>query len=112
MQSPESTSPRCTHTPPEGQRRSQPQALWSRDRWVCCTSDHGRKVPCGARVYGKIDITDQANWTDYATAAAAAESVYYDGVGFVLGDGVAGIDLDDCRNVATGVLTAKAEAIV
>jgi primase-polymerase (primpol)-like protein len=75
-------------------------------------NDGGAKVPCGPRVYGKIDCTDPANWSDYETAARAVGSVYYHGVGFVLGGGVVGIDLDDCRDPASGALTAKEQGIV
>jgi primase-polymerase (primpol)-like protein len=59
-----------------------------------------------------VDCTDPATWTDYRTAASAVASVYYDGVGFVLGDGVVGIDLDDCRDPVTGEITPEAQEIV
>src|SRR5207253_6279345 len=36
----------------------------------------------------------------------------FDGLGFMLGDGFAGIDLDDVRNPTTGALTPEADELV
>ena len=55
----------------------------------------------------KADITDPANWSTFADAVSAFERnrKRYNGVGFVFvaGDGLVGIDLDDCLDVTNTV---------
>lgn len=57
-------------------------------KFISCRIIDGEKLPCDA--YGKaIAVTDTAHHVDYATAAARVWPV-----GFVIGDGRAGVDLD------------------
>src|SRR5690606_24712086 len=69
-------------------RPQVPAELRSRPRWV----RHRDKVP--VTVAGRpASATDPATWSTYA---AARRSTVGDGIGFVLGDGVACLDLDHC----------------
>jgi putative DNA primase/helicase len=82
-----------------------PDALKAEHRWVCWRYEwrDGRwaKMPCTTRgAHAKTN--DPATWTTFADALAAYESGRFDGVGFVLGDGWAGIDFDDCWAKADG----------
>ena len=86
-----------------------PQELLNIPRWVCCTAN---KLPIDPKTGKAADSTDPATWADYATAAAAVTPLGCRGVGFVLGDGFAGIDLDHCIDPATGVVDDTALDIV
>jgi primase-polymerase (primpol)-like protein len=57
-------------------------------------------------------VTDEGEWVDLPTARQAVANLGYDGLGYVLGNGVVGIDLDDCRDPISGTLTPAARAIV
>lgn len=71
------------------------------------------KVPYQARSPKmKASTTDPRSWGTYAQAMAAVTQADTEGVGFVLGDGWAGIDLDHCRDAATGAIEAWAAEIV
>lgn len=50
--------------------------------------------------------TDPKTWSTFEAVVAAYQTGRFDGVGFVLGDGFAGIDLDEVRNPETGELFA------
>ena len=63
-----------------------PAVLRDRDRWVRHTGK--RPVTIDGR---PASVTDPGTWTTYAAAKA---STIGDGLGYVLGDGVGGIDLD------------------
>ncbi len=86
-----------------------PQELLNIPRWVCCTAD---KLPIDPKTGKAADSTDPATWADYATAAAAVTPLGCRGVGLVLGDGFAGIDLDHCIDPATSVVDDTALDIV
>lgn len=91
-------------------------ALIAINRWICWrwTKDKkGKwtKVPCDLHG-GKMDAQDPANWIDFATAAHIAHNRDY-GLGFVFnGDGINGVDLDDCRDPGTGAIDAWARDII
>jgi hypothetical protein len=55
---------------------------------------------------------DPTTWTTFDVAVAAYQAGGFDGIGFVLGDGFAGIDLDDVRDPGTAALTPDAAALV
>ncbi len=83
---------------PQVSVESIPDALRTVPRWLCWrygTRD-GKltKTPRHPETGKLIDVTCKANLVPFATAAAHAEG--YDGLGFALGEGFAGIDLDDC----------------
>ncbi|MCC6492545.1 MAG: hypothetical protein IT424_05945 [Pirellulales bacterium] len=89
---------------------SIPDALKDLTRWVGWrwTNRNGRwgKLPINVRTCGNASSTNPATWTTFAEAIDAE----CDGVGVVLGDGLAGVDLDDCRR--DGELTPLARSIV
>jgi len=86
-----------------------PQALKSRDTWVVwqVTKD-GKKVPFSSKTQRPSDITSSDQYSDFATAVKAYKSTdQYSGVGVVFtGDGLVGIDIDDC--VTDGVIDEHA----
>ena len=74
---------------------------------------HPTKVPYQAECPStRASSTDATTWSEFDTAHAAVEDGKADGVGFVLGDGYVGVDLDACRDPETGVMTAEAHAII
>ncbi|WP_295473429.1 phage/plasmid primase, P4 family [uncultured Subdoligranulum sp.] len=86
-----------------------PEELKAHPRWVCCTDN---KLPLDPKTGKAAASTDPATWASYATAAAAVAPLGCRGIGFVLGDGVAGIDIDHCIDPATGAVDARALDIV
>lgn len=83
-------------------------------RWVAWryVERNGRatKAPVCARTGGPASATDPTTWTDYATAARYARA-HRCGIGIMLGDCLAGVDLDDCVS-DTGVPASWAREIV
>lgn len=86
-----------------------PEELKTIPRWVCCTAD---KMPICPVNGGAASSTDPGSWADYATAAEAVSRLGCRGIGFVLGGGIAGIDIDHCIDPETGVVDETALAIV
>jgi len=72
--------------------------LLERDRWVCWRYVGNKKVPHSATSpRRRIDISNPQNWHSYTEAIQSVLTNTVDGIGFVLnGDGVVGIDIDDC----------------
>ncbi len=60
----------------------------------------------------RASVTDPSTWDEFAVARAAFEDGKCDGVGFVLGDGVVGVDLDKCRDPETGTIDPSALGII
>jgi putative DNA primase/helicase len=58
---------------------------------------------------GAGSSTNPATWASFGAAVDEYLIGDYDGIGIVLGGNLHGIDLDDCRDPATGVLTALAQ---
>lgn len=80
-------------------RANFPPALRAQRRWVCWRyepDDKGAptKVPYQADGARKASTTDAATWSGFEQAVTGAQTHGYDGVGYVVGAGVAGIDLD------------------
>lgn len=80
-------------------------------RWILWRDTAGRKRPFTV-AGSSADSTDPATWSSFADALAAFQSGTYTGLGFVLGDGFAGIDLDDVRNPETGYLHSHAQWLI
>ncbi len=59
-------------------------------RWVCRSG----KIPIDPKTGKGASSTDPSTWSDFETAVKAAER--YSGIGFVLGGGYMGVDLDHC----------------
>src|SRR5690348_8909251 len=66
------------------------------------------KPPIDAQTGGPGGSNAANTWCDFEAAREAYEYGRVGGVGFALGDGYVGIDLDDCRNVETGEFNALA----
>ena len=74
---------------------------------------HWSKLP--VQPTGKAaSSTNPATWTDFFTAQKAYENGNFDGIGFVFtgDDDLIGIDIDDCRDPATGALNELAQSII
>ena len=69
------------------------------------------KVPFGKDAQA-AKSNDPTTWTTFATELSACRAGGFDGVGFMLGDGFVGIDLDDVRDPDTGEMAAEAEELV
>lgn len=79
--------------------------LW-RLEWKTNRDGTGKwdKVP--KRIDGRnAKSTDPATWDTFESVWATYQRGGFDGLGFMLGDGFAGIDLDDIRNPVTGEIT-------
>ena len=60
----------------------------------------------------KASSTDPSTWTTFNVARRAVEIGWFPLIGFVLGDGYVGIDLDKCRNPETGAIAEWATEII
>ncbi len=97
-----------------------PAELTARPQWVVWKLEprpgeaKPTKIPYNAKTGDKADSTDALTWTDFETAQRAFERGGYSGVGFVFStdDEFAGMDLDNCRDPATGALHEDAQAIL
>jgi len=91
-----------------------PADLRATARWVAWryVERDGRatKVPICARTGEPASATDPTTWTDYAAAARYARA-HGCGIGIMMGDGIARVDLDDCVS-NTGDLAPWAREIV
>lgn len=68
-------------------------------QWICWQNRDGRKVPINARTQQPAKSNDHTTWCDFQTACdALAVNGNLSGIGFVFadGDGLVGIDLDEC----------------
>lgn len=78
--------------------RDIPNELKGLDRWVVYKlfweEDRGKytKKPFNARTGGMAQSNNPSTWCDYQTAKDVA--YLYDGLGFMLGDGIFGVDID------------------
>ena len=77
--------------------------------WVCYNQD---KHPINPRTGGRAMSNNPSTWAAFDEAAGAVSKWGCAGVGFMLGDGIFGIDLDHCYDPATGVLSDMAADIV
>ncbi len=84
-----------------------PKAMKDAPQWVLWRN----KVPY--QVNGQnAKANDPSTWTDYQSVVAAAIFNDTSGVGFEFANGFAGIDLDGCRDKATGEIKPWAEEII
>ncbi len=95
-----------------------PQTLRSVARWVVwkleSRNSNGKptKVPyCPTLIDTRGSSTDPNTWGTFEQAEAAYQEGGYDGVGIVLnGDGIVGVDIDDC--IANGDIKAEATMLM
>jgi putative DNA primase/helicase len=93
---------------------SYPLELQARDRWVLWRSEpdaNGRptKVPYQPRGR-RASSTNPGTWTTWKHAGREVHR--FDGLGFVLGDSVAAVDLDHVRHPQTGAIVAWAARVI
>lgn len=98
-----------------------PATLKAIPRWVLWRYVQ-RTKPDNTRVWAKLPMTtegraasstDPATWASYDDAADALMFGDFDGLGLVItGQDFHGIDLDDCRDPATGELTDLAQEVL
>ena len=111
---PQTLPVRPSGIPPELTARAQ----WVAWRWERVPDKAGggkwTKVPINPRTGAKASATDPTTWGPLAEALAFADALGLAGVGFVVtvDDPFTGIDLDDCRDPATGDVEPWAAAIV
>lgn len=98
-----------THSIPDELLTSQRAVVWNAE----VRDGKPTKVPYAATTpTRRASVTDPTTWASFADALEAVEDGKADGVGVVLGDGLAGVDLDGCRDPETGRITDNALAIV
>ena len=93
-----------------------PDRLKKSPRWVCWRSvERGSKltkVPVDPNTGANASCSDPKTWGAYAKAAALMNTGGVAGIGFQLGDGLVGIDLDKCRDEKTGKTENWARKII
>ena len=85
-----------------------PEKMRVEDRWVC---HNKKKVPLKSDG-SYASTTDPSTWCSYETALDAHLNGIGTGLGFNLGEGFCGIDLDDCRDPDTGEFEPWAQDIL
>jgi primase-polymerase (primpol)-like protein len=104
----------CPNGIPSEMRAARRWVVWRFER----VEDRWTKVPYCAASRQRASSTKSSSWSDFETAlaeyqhGAGLDGVKWNGIGFVLGDGWAGVDLDDCRDPESGALTKWAEYIL
>jgi primase-polymerase (primpol)-like protein len=85
-----------------------PAEMAAERRWVCWRLLRRRnrptKVPVNPRTGGNASSTEPEDWSTLEVALACMDQEELPGIGFVLGDGWAGVDQDHCFDPATGTL--------
>lgn len=97
-----------------------PASLREIPRWVMW-SNIQRTKPNGKKVWAKMpqtvdgapaSSTNASTWASFDDVVDTLIMGGFDGIGLVLGEGLHGIDLDDCRDPATGALTELATEVL
>lgn len=95
-----------------------PTQLRDRARWVAWRYEwdakrgEWTKVPHRVDGRGMASSTNPDTWGTFEDALDAYQAGAWDGIGFVVGDGIAGGDVDDCRDPDTGELSEAARDII
>ena len=97
----------AVETIPDTLRREPRWVLWrfeSRDaRWT--------KIPRQPSGH-HAKTNDSGTWCTFEAVTSAYRSDHFDGIGFCLGDGWSGVDLDRCRDIETGALCDAARLVI
>ena len=90
-----------------------PVEMQAMHRWVAYKIEEidGRltKVPYNAITGKKAASNDEKTWTTFSVACNGIIKYGFDGLGFMLGDGITGIDLDNHEDPVTGQLPMSEE---
>ncbi len=94
-----------------------PDIIKASDRWICMKllpdklrPGYDKKNPVNPFTGYNASSTDPATWGSFQQANNAIEKFNCDGIGFVLGDGVFGVDIDNC--VVNGQIDPEAQKII
>lgn len=102
------------------QFKTIPAELQAHTRWVLWKYVK-RPKPKGGYVWAKLPVqaggaaassTDATTWASFDDVADEYILGGYDGIGYMLGSAVQGIDLDDCRDPGTGELSELAQQVL
>ena len=87
-----------------------PERLRQTEQWICASWDKVPRQCSGA----PASVANSKHWTTYGEAIAALEDGQLCRLGFVFtaADPFCGIDLDNCRDLSTGVIAPWALEIV
>lgn len=90
-----------------------PGELKGAKRWILWKFEEGRKVPYSVKGF-RASSMKPSNWTTYEAVRDeyADDPTAWAGLGFVLGDGYCGVDLDGCRDLTTGVIDEFATELI
>lgn len=77
-----------------------PAEIKNATRWVCFNKKD--KIPMNALTGRCAKSNDKLTWTNFSTALKGCVKYHFDGLGFMLGEGVFGIDLDNHADEVTG----------
>jgi hypothetical protein len=103
-------------TSPQSDFATIPAELKVFTRWVNWRSvvrdGKPTKVPLDPKTGGRASCSDPATWGTYEQALARFARGGIDGVGFQLGSPYCGIDLDLCRDRATGDIEPRAQEVI
>jgi putative DNA primase/helicase len=78
-----------------------PVEMKEKERWMCYSLERRKKggkmdkIPKDPHTGGMGSSTDPKKWSDFETAVKALKRYNLSGLGFALGDGIVGIDIDD-----------------
>ena len=91
------------------------EELKQQKRWVCwrLTKVSGRDKPTKVPYMPsgrKAESDDPSTWSTFAECDAVVSQ--FSGVGYVLGDGVFGVDIDECCDAVSGKFTPESREIV
>ena len=90
-----------------------PAELRETDRWLAWRLLHGKKPPVDDAGRPMSTWQEPDSWLSFAAAKKRANGLDGQaGVGFVLGDGFSGLDLDDCRDPGNGDIGPQAKAVI
>src|SRR5262249_25368777 len=86
-------------------------------RWVCWRWERRKtwtKPPIAPKTGRKAKSNDSSTWATFDEAYAYYREHGCDGIGFMLADdmNIVGLDLDDARDPATGIIAAWAEELL
>ena len=87
----------------EERYRNVPQELKSLKRWVgykveTLAENKTTKRPYNPLTGSMARVNDSLTWSTFKLAISGCEKYNFDGIGFVLGDGIFGVDLDNHTN--------------
>jgi putative DNA primase/helicase len=90
-----------------------PSGMKQMDQWVLwkCERRVGKPTKVPYQPNGKkASTTDESTWSSFEAVKIAYMSGSFDGIGFMLANGFAGVDLDHCRDPSTGLVDSWAKA--